>query len=313
MEQLISLILDAGRTAIDMALYILLPVMVVMLAVMKLLDAKGVLAWFARYLSPALRIFGLPGLAIFAMLKLLFVSFNAPVATLAMMDRNGTSRRFIASTLAMVLTMSQANVVFPMLTMGLNLPVTLFSSIVGGLFAAAVTYYLLGRALADPEAEQLKDQEPAAAVTDHKSVVQILSAGGQEGLNIVLASIPLLILALLFVNILEATDAISVISYLLSPVLALVGLPESTVLPIVTKFIAGGTAFMGVTVDLMNQGLISPTDLNRMVGFATNPLDVAGVAIMAAAGKRVGLVARTAVYGALCGMVLRGAIHLIWF
>ncbi|WP_315982869.1 hypothetical protein [Aliamphritea spongicola] len=41
MEQIVPLILESGRTAIDMALYLLMPVMVVMLALMKLLEAKG--------------------------------------------------------------------------------------------------------------------------------------------------------------------------------------------------------------------------------------------------------------------------------
>ena len=70
---------------------------------------------------------------------------------------------------------------------------------------------------------------------------------------------------------------------------------------------------MGVTIELMNEGLISAHELNRMAGFATNPLDVTGVAIFAAAGKRVGQVIRYAVYGALFGMVLRGIMHLMIF
>jgi hypothetical protein len=105
MDSIVSVIMQAGRTGIELALYVLLPIMVVMLALMKLLEARGVLAWVANALAPVLRIFGLPGLGIFAMVKLLLVSFSAPVATLALMDRNGTSLRHIAATLAMVLTM----------------------------------------------------------------------------------------------------------------------------------------------------------------------------------------------------------------
>ena len=84
-------------------------------------------------------------------------------------------------------------------------------------------------------------------------------------------------------------------------------------LPLVTKFIAGGTAFMGVTLELMNQGALTVQDLNRMAGFATNPLDFVGVAVLAAAGPRVGAVVRVAVIGACVGMVLRGAMHLMIF
>lgn len=309
MESIISVILQAGRTGIELALYVLLPIMVVMLALMKLLEARGVLAWVANALAPVLRIFGLPGLGIFAMVKLLLVSFSAPVATLALMDRNGTSARHIAATLAMVLTMSQANVVFPMLAVGLNLPVIMATSVVGGLFAASITYYLLARGAETGAAVEV----PVTVPGERRGTMEILSEGGQEGMKIALASLPILILALCFVNTLEASGAITLISAALVPLLTLLGLPEAAVLPIVTKFIAGGTAFMGVVLDLMNQGLISSADLNRMAGFVTNPLDLAGVAIMAAAGKRVGRVARAAVWGALAGMFLRGILHLLIF
>lgn len=311
MEQIITLILDSGKTGLDMGLYILLPIMVVMLAIMKLLDAKGVLSWVSNLLAPVARIFGIPGLGIFAMIKLLFVSFIAPVATFALMDRNGTSRRYIAATLAMVLAMSQANATFPLSAMGLNLGVILLTSVIGGLAAAAFTYYILTRNLSDPDSEEVV--VTASAPEDKKTVIQILGDGGQEGMKIVLGMLPMLILAIFLVNVMKATGMIDLLSGLLAPALALIGLPEATVLPLVTKFIAGGTAFMGVTIELMNQGLISANELNRMAGFATNPLDVTGVAIFAAAGKRVGQVIRYAVYGALFGMVLRGIIHLLIF
>ncbi|MBU2966046.1 nucleoside recognition family protein [Amphritea sp. 2_MG-2023] len=312
MEQIITLILESGRTAIDMVLYVLLPVMVVMLALMKLLESKGVLGWVSNKLTPFVRLFGMPGLGIFAMLQILFVSFNAPVATLAIMARDGTSRRSIAATLAAVLTMSQANVVFPMAVVGLDVPVIMATSILGGLIAAAATYYLFARnpALDDDYSHA---SHLAPELHEHKNVIQTLSDGGQEGVKIVLASIPLLILALCFVNLLKVTGTIELLTALLAPVLALVNLPESTVLPIVTKFIAGGTAMMGVTIDLLNQGAMSATDLNRIAGFVLSPFDLAGTAILLAAGKRVSSVARAAILGALIGTFVRGALHLIIF
>jgi spore maturation protein SpmB len=205
--------------------------------------------------------------------------------------------------------MSQANVVFPMLSVGLNLPVILATSVIGGLFAATVTYYLLARGSASEPAVEV----PVIVPGERRGTMEILAEGGQEGMKIALASLPILILALCFVYTLQASGAITLISAVLAPLLALLGLPEAAVLPIVTKFIAGGTAFMGVVLDLMNQGLISAADLNRMAGFVTNPLDLAGVAIMTAAGKRVGRVARAAIWGALAGMLLRGVLHLLIF
>ncbi|EAR62415.1 nucleoside recognition domain-containing protein [Neptuniibacter caesariensis] len=310
MEQLVTLILDSGRAGLDMGLYILLPIMVVMLALMKLLDAKGVLSWISNLLAPVSRIFGIPGLGIFAMLKMLFVSFIAPVATFALMDKNGTSQRYIAATLAMVLAMSQANATFPLSAVGLNLGVTLITSIIGGLAAAAFTYYLLTRHIQEPEAKEI---EVARQPEEKKTVIQILGAGGKEGMQLVFDMLPMLILAIFLVNVLKETGAIGLLSSALAPALALVGLPEATVLPLVTKFIAGGTAYMGVTIDLINQGAITANELNRMAGFATNPLDIVGVAVFAAAGKRVGQVVRFAVYGGLFGMLLRGVMHLLIF
>ncbi|WP_415901822.1 nucleoside recognition family protein [Neptuniibacter sp. QD29_5] len=310
MDQIVELILESGRSGLDMGLYILLPIMVVMLSLMKLLEAKGVLCWISNMLAPVSRIFGIPGLGVLAMLKLLFVSFIAPLATLTLMDKNGTSRRYIAATLAMVLAMSQANATFPLSAVGLDLGVTLLTSVVGGLAAAAFTYYLLTRNLTDPDTQET---EIAAEAGSKKSVMQLLSEGGKEGMKLVLDMLPMLILAICFVNILKVTGAIGLLSSALAPALGLIGLPEATVLPLVTKFIAGGTAFMGVTIDLVNQGLITVNELNRMAGFATNPLDVLGVAIFAAAGKRIGQVIRYAVYGGLFGMTVRGIMHLIIF
>lgn len=312
MEQIITLILESGRTAIDMALYILLPVMVVMLALMKLLEAKGILAMVANWLTPVSKIFGVPGLGIFAVVQILFVSFNAPVATLAIMDRDGTARRAIAATLAVVLTMSQANVVFPMAVVGLDVPMMMLTSVIGGLIAAACTYYIFAR---DPalDDDYSHAEHLAPELHEKKNVIQIMSDGGQEGVKIVLASIPLLILALCFVNLLKVTGAMELLTAVLAPVLAMVDLPEATVLPIVTKLIAGGTAMMGVTMDLLNQGAMTATDLNRIAGFIIHPFDIAGVAILLAAGKRVASIAKAAIFGAMIGILIRGVLHLIIF
>ncbi|MBC8211197.1 MAG: nucleoside recognition family protein [Gammaproteobacteria bacterium] len=311
MQQIIGVILESGKSALDMALYILLPIMVIMLALMKLLEAKGILAIISNLLAPFSRVFGIPGIGIFAMIKLLFVSFAAPMASLSLMDKSNMSSRYIASTLAMVFSMSQANATFPLAAMGLDLSVILASSVVGGLCASAFTYYLLTRNLVTPEQSEitLEIKEPH----EHETIVQILNKGGQDGVKIVLGMLPMLILAIFLVNVLNQIGAIEWISYVLAPALALIGLPEATVLPIVTKFIAGGTAFMGVTIDLMNQGLISAQELNRMAGFVTNPLDVLGIALYAALGKRINAVIRYAIYGALVGILVRSVIHLIIF
>jgi spore maturation protein SpmB len=313
METVVTIILESGRTAIDIALYTLLPIMVVMLALMKLLEAKGLLAWIANHLSPFAKVVGLPGLSLFAMLKLLFVSFSAPMATFVVMANNGTSLRHIAATLAMIFTMPQANVIFPMVAVGLDLPVILISSLIGGLSAAAFTYYLLAKR-ADWEVEHIVGEGSEPPLEERgRSAVQILAEGGQEGLKLAINAIPMLILAICFVTVLRTTGAIAWIGFLVSPLLERVDLPAIAVLPIVTKFIAGGTTFMGVTVDLMNQGQLTVVDLNRMAGFVVNPLDIVGASVILMAAEKLRYVTKIALLGSLFGLFIRGAIHLVWF
>ena len=103
MEAVIDIILQAGRAAVELSLFVLLPVMIVMLAVMRLLEAYGVLDWLVQRLSPLLRPFGLPGLGVFAALQINLVSFAAPVATLSLMEQRGASARHLAATLAMMM------------------------------------------------------------------------------------------------------------------------------------------------------------------------------------------------------------------
>jgi len=311
MQDLVSIILASGRTAIDLALYLLLPVMVVMLALMKVLEARGLLAQTARLLSPPLRIFGIPGNGVFAMLQLLLVSFAAPVATLSIMDRDGTARRRIAATLAMVLAMPQANVIFPMAAAGLNLGGVVLTSLAGGLTAAALTFYVLTRSLG-PAGEENGPLKPVGE-RPRSSTWGLMLAGGQEAVQIVLNAVPALLLALLLVNLLKAYGVITLAEAALTPLLALAGLPGAAVLPLATKCLAGGTAMMGVTLELLQQGVMTTQDLNRLAGLLIHPLDMVGVAVLAASGPRVAAVARPAVVGAIAGVLVRGVLHLLIF
>jgi spore maturation protein SpmB len=311
LQELLGLIFAAGRTALDLALYLMLPVMVIMLALMKVLEARGVLAWMARLLSPPLRIFGVPGAGAFAMLQLLLVSFAGPIATLSLQDRDGTARRRIAATLAMVLCMSQANVIFPMAAVGLNLGVVVLTSLVGGLCAAALTFYVFTRPLgSEGEGETAgihADGRPRA------STWGLMVGGGQEAVQIVLNAIPALLIALFLVNILKSAGVIATVEQLVGPLLELAGLPAAAVLPLLTKYLAGGTAMMGVTLELLKQGTMTIGEFNRLAGFIINPLDMVGVAVLIASGPRVASVARPAVLGAIAGVLVRGFLHLIIF
>lgn len=310
MNGIIEILLQSGKSAIELVLYILLPIMVVMMAVMKVLEVKGVLAFVARALTPVLRPFGIPGIGVFAILQSLLVSFAAPVATLVIMEKDGTPTRKIAATLAMVLTISQANVVFPMLTVGLNLWCVLLTSLIGGIVASTLTYRYFARS----ESEDSYSTDRVEKVeTTPKGLLRTLVDGGQEGVQLALSSIPILVLTICLVNILRATGVISLLEWSLSPALARMHLPAIAVLPIATKFLAGGTAMMGITIPLIQDGSMTSQDLNRIAGLIINPLDLVGVAVLMSAGRRVASVARPAMLGAILGILVRTALHFIIF
>ncbi len=311
MEEIAGIILAAGRSGIELALFILLPIMIVMLTIMRLLEAKGVLGVIVRIAAPLLKPFGIPGLGIFAMIQILLVSFAAPVATLAMMDRGGMSKRHIAATLAMVLTLAQANVVFPMAAVGLNVGASLLISLVCGVIAAALCYHLFGRTLA-PDESPLADREGPSNESP-TGLLAIINRAGKDAFDISIGALPMLVLALVIVFSLRSTGFIEALEQLLAPFFALLGMPSSVLLPIITKYIAGGSAMMGVTLEYMEQGLIDVDSLNRLAGFLIHPFDLAGIAVLVSAGRRVASVLKPALCAALVAIALRAIIHGVIF
>lgn len=309
MEQIIQLILDAGKSAVDLALYTLLPVLVIMMALMKLLEARGVVAGISKLLAPVLNRFGIPGVGVFAALQLLFVGFAAPIASLRLMEGNGTSRRGIAATLAMVFAMAQANVVFPMAAIGLNVGGVLLIAVIGGLVAATTTYYLFTRSLGadsgDGYLEVKRDRKT--------STVNLLISGGQEAVEIVLKSLPIILIAIFIINLIQFFGGIGLVEVLAAPLFDLLGLSSAAVLPIVTKFMAGGTAMMGVSMQLIREGVLSIDEVNRLAGFIINPLDIVGVALLASAGAKTASVVRPALAGAFCGVAVRAVLHMLFY
>lgn len=312
MTELADLILRSGRAGVELALFVLLPVMVVMLSLMRLLEAKGILDWIVRWASPLLLPLGIPGLGVFALLQVLLVSFAAPLATLTMMDKAGASRRHIAAVLALVFGCAQANVTFPMSAVGLDGLLTLLVSAVAAVFGATATYHLFGRGLED------RDQGPEPhpkhrSADDAKDVLSVINHAGGEAFGIAIGAIPMLVLALLLVNGLRDAGIMEGLETLLDPIFRWLNVPTAMVLPIVTKYIAGGTAMMGVTVEFMNEGLIASADLNRMAGFLIHPTDIAGIAILISAGPRVASVLRPALLGGFLAIGLRTLFHYLWF
>lgn len=310
MDLLTDIILRAGRSAVELSLFVLLPIMVVMLSLMRLLEAKGIIDVIVARITPMLRPLGLTGLGVFAALQINFVSFAAPVATLTMMESRGCSDRHIAATLAMVLAMAQANVTFPMAAMGLAFGPTLLLSAIGGLIAAAVTYHVFGRTLSAAEAP-LDETLHHRVAEDAKGVLDVINRAGAEAFKIAIGAIPMLVLALVTVMVLRQTGSIDLLTRLLAPGLMMIGIDPALILPTLTKFVAGGTAMMGVMGDMLKEGSATVSTLNVSAGFLISPLDVPGVAVLISAGRRVSKVWKPAVLGATVGIVIRTIGHTL--
>ena len=252
MTEIADLILRSGRAGVELALFVLLPVMIVMLSLMRLLEARGILDKLVDRVSPVLAPLGVPGLGVFALLQITLVSFAAPLATLAMMDRGDTTRRHIAATFALVLGCAQANVVFPMAAFGLHSLKVMLVSVVCALIGAACTYHLFARNLPE-RPESMPTHPPHPKADDTRGVLQVINAAGKEAFEIAIGAIPMLVLALLLVNSLRSIGVIGLLEQVLEPVFLWLELPTAMLLPIITKYIAGGTAMMGVAVDFLDQ------------------------------------------------------------
>ncbi len=310
MDILIDIILKAGRSAVELSLFVLLPVMVVMLSLMRLLEARGALDWVVARLAPLLKPFGLTGLGVFAALQINFVSFAAPMATLTMMEQRGSSDRHLAATLAMVFAMAQANAALPMMTMGLHFGITLIYSVIGGLIAAAATYYIFGRSLSAEEA-RLDETLRHPVAEDAKGVLDVINRAGAEAFKIAVGAIPMLVLSLVAVTALKKFGAIDLLTAALAPLLGLLHIDPILILPTLTKYLAGGTAMMGVMDDMLRAGQISVDLLNASAGFLISPFDLPGVAVLISAGRRVASVWKPAALGACVGITVRTLGHLI--
>ena len=310
MEILIDIILKAGRSAIELAFFVLLPVMVVMLSLMRLLEARGVLDWLVARLAPLLKPLGLTGLGVFAALQINFVSFAAPMATLTMMEQRGASDRHIAATLAMVFAMSQANAALPMMTMGLDLGLTLAYSLIGGLTAAMATYYLFGRSLSSVE-EQLDETMPHPVAHGGKGMLDVINRAGAEAFRLATGAIPMLVLSLVVVTALRTGGAIDALTRMLAPLLSALSIDPVLILPTLTKYIAGGTAMMGVMDEMRKAGQISAELLNASAGFLISPFDLPGVAVLISAGPRIAAVWKPAALGACIGIAVRTVGHIL--
>lgn len=308
---IISIIMESGKAAVDVALYTLIPIMVVMLFIMKYLEVKGVLDFVVRHATPLLKPLGITGLALFALIQLNFVSFAAPLAALAIMEKRGTSDRHMAATLAMLFAMGQANAFYPLIPDGLNWSAALLFSISGGVLAAASTYHFFARKLSDVA---LCDEDQGVENSDAKpGLIAIINTSGADAIRLALGSLPMLILSLSVVGILKSAGAIELLTQLLAPLLQKLHIAEVYVLPALTKCLAGGTAYYGVVAGLVEQGHYSAHNINASAGLLIQTFDLPGIGIFLGLSSRFPRLFRFAVPGILLGIALRATAHSLLF
>ncbi|KLU20598.1 nucleoside recognition family protein [Caballeronia mineralivorans PML1(12)] len=307
MEGVVEVVLHAGRDAVDVSLYTLLPIMVVMMILLRLLEASGILDRVIRLVSPLAKPFGLTGIAVLAMVQISFVSFVAPLPTLALMEDRGTSDRHLAAALAAVLAMAPANALFPLAVLGLHSGETLLLSALGGLAAASVTYWLLGRCLSNTTQEVSNFERQASG---EFSLLNISNVSGAEAIQIVINIIPMLLVSLV-VTALQQVGAVHGLESLLAPALARIGVEPAFILPILTKYLAGSTALVGVVHDMSARGHLVPAVLSAGgAGFLLHPLDLPGLAILLSAGRRIRKTAIPTVVGGCIGIALRTVLGI---
>lgn len=309
MQTFIDIVLSAGGSAVQVALYTLLPIMVVMMITMRFLESWGVIDKLVAWLEPVTRPFGLTGLGVLAVIQLTFVSFVAPLPTLALMEDRGASDRHLAAALAAVLAMAPANSTFPLTAMGLQAGFVLMGSCVGGLVAAASTYWLFGRRRSTAIHARTRVEQ---AVAHDASALKIINVSGGEAIRIVMNIIPMLLLSLVVVMGLQQMGAIAFATRMLGPVLSAVGIDTAYILPTLTKYLAGTTALVGVVADLQKHGHFDALQLNHSAGFLLHPLDLPGVAILVSAGPRVAKALAPALAGASAGIAVRAAAGLVF-
>ena len=307
----ISIIMAAGKSSVDVALYTLLPIMVIMLIIMKYLEVRGILDVIVRWVAPLLKPFGLTGMSAFALIQINFVSFAAPLATLSIMDKRGVSDRQMAATLAMVFAMGQGNVFYPLTPFGLHWLASIVISVVGGLCAAAVAWHVTGRRLSvaeNPRAEALPNAEQ-----NSQGILAVINSAGSDAIRLALGAVPMLILSLTIVGLLQGAGAIDLLQQLLKPVLGWLHIPRNFVLPALVKCVAGGTAYFGVISELIQQGKVTVSQVNASAGLLIQTFDLPGIGIFLGISSRFVRLFRFVVPAAIVGILLRTVLHLSLF
>ncbi|MGE6110067.1 hypothetical protein [Aeromonas sobria] len=264
-----------------------------------------------KKLTPIFKPFGLMGMSTFALLQMNFISFAAPLATLSIMQSRGVSDRHLAATLAMLLAMAQGNILYPMIPLGLNWMAVIVISIIGGLCASSLTWYFSGQNLSDKDSHS-SDQE-SNDNSSHSSLIKVINDAGIDSIRLAVGAIPMLTLSITIVGILKVAGAVTALEHTLLPLLNAVDISSMFVMPTLEKYLGGGTAYLGVATDLIQQGNMSATQVNTSAGFLVNTFDLPGVGIFLGLSYRFVRLFKYAMPGILLGILVRALLHLFIF
>ncbi len=309
--ELINIIMSAGKSAVNISLYTLLPIMVVMLIFMTFLEKIGMLDRIIHFFTPFLKPFGLNGLSLFALVQLNFVSFVAPFATLALMEQKGVSDRKLAATIAMIFAMGQANVFYPFIPLGLHWGVAIVISILGGLIASSLTYYVFAKSLSNHDLSHNNDVLPQQK--QPWTIVSIISQAGKDGINISINAIPMIVFTLTIIGFLKYLGLIHLLENLLKPLFDLVHIPIYFLMPSLVKFFAGGNAYYGIATELLQQHVFNVKSINQSSGFLICMLDLPAIGLIMSLGSRISYIVKYSLLGAIIGLLVRTIIHVIYF
>lgn len=309
MTILITAILDAGRSAVDIAIFTFLPLMIVTFSLMRYLESVSALRSIAGKVNPLFRLFGLDGFGVLAIIQLSLVSSAAPVAALTLMAHKRTSEKFMAAAFAAVLAAAPANASFPLASLGVDPGSIIMNGICGALAASTLAGWIVGR-------RSLPGKICSCDRADDHDVVRrdllaAINRGGADAIGVIAAILPVLVISLALVRLTQSTGALSAFTSVAQPLLQLLGASHQDVLLFLTKCLAGSSATVTLLLDAHKELSLPPEKIIHGSAFLLNPLDLPGLSILIASVPALRSVAGVAVFSALAGILVRTAL-LSW-
>ena len=155
----------------------------------------------------------------------------------------------------------------------------------------------------------------AAALRKKENAYHLMLGGAAEGLKMLIALVPTLILLLTAVTMLRASGAVEAVSKFLSPVFRLVGIPPETAILVLIRPISGSAA-LAVGADLMaTYGVDSPIGRTAavMLGSTETTFYVVSLYFGAAGIKKSRYAIPAALIADLTGFVMASLTTRLFF